>query len=132
MASIGPINFDVTLDGGNDVNLNGNWTINFDGFDQSSNLAYTELVRLIGDDTDVTGDVNDGIDDKLRQLRSQTVRANGSATQSRSLTTTVAASDLNEDPSLVAPKDELRLVVELTPQVQTVRRESDLVEGRFA
>jgi hypothetical protein len=57
MASISPINFDVTLDGGNDVNLNGNWTINFDGFDRSSNLTYTEVVRLIGDDTDVSGDV---------------------------------------------------------------------------
>jgi hypothetical protein len=132
MASIGPINLDVTLDGGSDVNLDGTWTINFDGFDQSSNLAYTEIVRLIGDDTDVSGDVNDGLDDKLHQLRSQTVRANGSATQSRSLTTTLAASLLNEDPSPVAPKDELRLVVELTPLVQTVRRESDLVEGRFA
>jgi hypothetical protein len=131
MAAIGLINFEVVLNGGDDATLEGTWNVAFDGFDQSSNLAYLEVVKLLADDTGV-GDVNAGIDRAIRTLRANTIRANGSAFQQRSITAVVPTSDLNEDPSPLQPQDELRLVVELTPQVETERRESNLVTGRFA
>lgn len=135
MATIGPIDFDIKLEGGDDARLLGTWTIDFDAFDQSSNLAYREVVRLIGDDTAV-GDVGAGLDDRLSNVLEQvaTVRSNGQASRDRSLDKFLSDFKvLNEDLSPFAPRDELRLVVELDPIIQgKTSRESNIVTGQFA
>ena len=137
MAAISTPNLVVTKDLDN-RELNVTYDIDFDVFDNATNLRYQHVVELIGDDTNVAGDpASSAPDDVLATLKSEIVRAgnapevngNGLPRLPVDLTQDFAKSTLNEDIGNPNP-DEIRIKVTLTPLLpkQTVR-ESNLRPG---
>ena len=115
------------------------YDIDFDFFDNATNLRYKHVVELIGDDTNVAGDPpSSAPDDVLATLRSEVVRAgeapamndNGLPRLRVNLTEVFAKSTLNEDIGNPNP-DEIRIKVTLTPllPVQTVRESNLYLES---
>jgi hypothetical protein len=113
------------------------YDIVFNSFDQNSNQPYTELCRLIGDDTGIVP-AEDGTDDLIPggQLFPgiiilppfNQVASNGQASVHRTRTRTLPLNALNEDQGAVPNPDELRAQVTLTPvQPVSVVRESSQV-----
>ena len=130
---------EVVNDGPNlEANITVEYFIDFTQFDQSSNQPYTEVCRMIGDDTGITPP-EDGVDDAIPNgqlfpivlfpplplpLLAQTA-SNGQASVKRTRTKTLALGNLNEDATGL---DELRAVVTLTPVLPAaVTRESNQV-----
>jgi len=75
MASVSTPDLVVTKDLDN-RELNVNYDIDFDFFDNATNLRYKHVVVLIGDDTNVAGDPSSSAPDEvLATLRSEVVRA---------------------------------------------------------
>lgn len=116
MAILQPPKIDnVTLSLEKDV-ANANFTIEFDinwsDFDQATNLAYTEVVKLVGNDPNRQQDLFTG------PTFANGISANGNKTTHRvhpvSGEFTIPWSDLDEDPG--AP-DEIVAVVTLTPRL---------------
>ena len=113
------------------------YDIVFSSFDQNSNQPYSELCRLIGDDTGIAP-AEDGADDLIPggQLFPviilppfNQVASNGQASVHRTRTRTLPLSALNEDQGAVANPDELRAQVTLTPvpPVSVVRESSQVL-----
>jgi hypothetical protein len=120
-----------------DANIEVEYDIVFNSYDQSSNQPYTELCRLLGDDTGIVP-TEDGVDDLIPggQLFPppiilppfNQVASNGQATVHRTRNRTLPLSALNEDQGAVPNPDELRAQVILTPvQPSAVSRQSNLV-----
>lgn len=111
------------------------YEITFNGFDKSIDQPYTEIVRLIGDDTGVAGDPAAAAPDDVvvSALVVATVRASMIAapatTLKRSHSREVRTSLLNEDTTDAPNADEIRALVTLNPQlpVPVGPRESNIV-----
>lgn len=129
MATATITNFTITKNVSNaDILLE--WTVNYDTFDQLTNLGYEESWKLIGDDTSSDGDDGAPGDDAVGVRRHFTSpqSSNGQASRARSQNWTVAWSSLNEDNALGSAldnDDEIRAVVTLEPLLPvTQSRES--------
>jgi hypothetical protein len=111
------------------------YKIDFDFFDNATNLRYRHLAQLIGDDTNVTGDpASSAPDEVLATLRDEVVRAtdadevngNNLPRLGVEIKQVVGKSLLNEDIGNPNP-DEIRVKVTLTPLLPTpIVRESNL------
>ena len=101
-------------------------------FDIASGQPYTEVCRLMGDDTGIVP-AEDNVDDVipnglLTPLFSFPVVFTNALPINRTRTKTIAKSDLNED----VGTDEIRALVTLTPQTPVATsRESNQVTGSF-
>ena len=132
MATIGPVELKIRLKG-NEAFVEVRYEIAFDSFDQRSNQPYTEVCRLIGDDTG-TGD-HPGPDQTvgfLTPLLVTIAQAGDQPTLKREWKKTFRKTDLDEDRGPVPDPDEIRAVVSLTPVPPSgVTRESNLVTKRM-
>jgi hypothetical protein len=131
------------------ANVTVDYQIDFSSYDQHSNQLYTEVCRLIGDDTGITPP-EDGVDDAIPggQLLPvpivpngpgpfpvpipfpiiSTVASDGNAFVKRHLEKTLPLSALDEDKPPVPNPDEIRAQVTLTPVLPVaVVRESNQV-----
>lgn len=128
MATIGPVQLSIRLRG-QDAAVAVDYELTFDSYDQSSNQAYVEVCRLVGDDT-ATGDPP-GPDHTLgfvTPLFVTDTQSNGEAVVKREWKKTFRKTDLDEDRGQVPNPDEIRAVVTLTPvQPAPARAESNLV-----
>ncbi len=123
MATIGPVQLTVTPNLDNRI-VNVKFTISFSAFDKTTNLPYTQVVRLFGDDTNVAGDpITAAPDDVIPGglLAVNTVQANGQNSLAVTLTKTLGKSALNEDTGVVPNPDEIRAKVTLTPALPSVQ-----------
>jgi hypothetical protein len=129
MATIGPVQLTVTPNLDNRV-VNVSYTITFSAFDKTTNLPYSQVVRLFGDDTSVAGDpISAAPDDVILGgvLAVNTVQANGQNSLAVTLTRTLGKSSLNEDTGIVPNPDEIRAKVTLAPALPSVQNaESNL------
>lgn len=129
MATATITTFTITKDVSNAIILL-EWTVDYDTFDQLTNLGYHESWKLIGDDTSQDGDDgvpgDDAVDVNRFFVNPQS--SNGQASRTRSQSWTIAWSSLNEDNTLgsaLANDDEIRAVVTLEPLLPvTSTRES--------
>jgi hypothetical protein len=107
------------------------YDIEWDPFEQSSNIPFDEAWKLVGDDTNSDGDNLPLGDDpiSLGLVAITRVSSNGQAVTHRTKSRTIAFSSLNEDTfSSGDNDDEIRAVVTLTPQLPAqTSRESNLV-----
>jgi|tagenome__1003787_1003787.scaffolds.fasta_scaffold20954413_2 hypothetical protein len=149
MASVSGFSLDVQVvnNGPNlQANITVDYEIDFSSYDQHSNQAYSEVCRLIGDDTGITPP-EDGVDDAIPggQLLPvpvvigptvppivipglSIVQSDGRTSLHRHLTKTLPLSALNEDQPPTPNPDEIRAQVVLTPILPVaVTRESNQV-----
>lgn len=149
MANVSGFNLDIQVvnNGPNlEARITVDYVIEFSSYDQHSNQPYTEVCRLIGDDTGITPP-EDGMDDSIPngQLLPvpiiigplpnppvipflNTIASEGRATLARHLTRTLPLSALNEDQPPVPNPDEIRAQVTLSPVAPVaVTRESNQV-----
>ena len=111
------------------------YDINFSERDVQARQAYTEVCRLIGDDTGTGDPPSAGDDDTLGFLtplfNNITAPEGSSRTLSRHFMRTFRRSELDEDRFSVPNPDEIRALVTLTPVATAtgnpIRRESDVV-----
>jgi hypothetical protein len=132
----------VVNDGPNlEANITVDYDIVFSSFDQNSNLQYSEVCRLIGDDSGINP-AEDGTDDAIPggqlvpvvgpppfpiQIPSL-IASDGRPSVHRQFTKTLPLSALNEDQPPVPNPDEIRAQVSLTPVLpSTLVRESSQV-----
>lgn len=117
MAKIGPVVLTVEVVG-NQADVDVSYEISFDSYDQHSNQAYVEVVRLMGDDTNVGDPGSAGADDILgfvTPLFLRSTRSDGQATLARHFTKTYPKGTIDEDRGAVPNPDELYARVTLTP-----------------
>lgn len=117
MAKIGPVTLKVDLVG-NEAKVDVTYEITFDSYDQHSNQAYVEVVRLMGDDTNVGDPESAGADDTLgfvTPLFLRNTRSDGQATLPRQFSKTFPKATIDEDRGTVPNPDELYARVTLTP-----------------
>ncbi len=130
MASIGPV--DLNIDIRNDrAFIDVKYAVTFDEADKGQ--RYTELCRLIGDDTDVGDPPEAGDDDPLAYLAPlyfREVRVDRPRTVRRNLHADIPTVLLDEDFGPIPNPDEIRALVTLLPAARPVRRESNLVVVR--
>ena len=130
MATIGPVALKVELVQ-NQAKVDVSYAIAFDSYDQNSNQAYVEVVRLVGDDTNVGDPLTAGTDDILgfvTPLFLRTTRSDGQATLARQFTKTFPKATLDEDRGDIPNPDELYARVTLTPVAPaTVTAQSNMV-----
>ena len=127
MATIGPVQLTVEPNLDNRV-VNVSYTITFSAFDVTTNLPYSQFVRLFGDDTSVAGDpISAAPDDAILDLAVNSIRANGQSSLPVTVTRTLGKSRLNEDTGIVPNPDEIRAKVTLVPALPSVQNaESNL------
>ena len=112
-------NMDVTFE----------YDIEWDPFDQATDIEFDESWKLIGDDTNQDGDNLPVGDDPISLGLMPIVRvsSNGNAVTHRTKTRTIAFSNLDEDTG-VNEDDEIRAVVTLRPLLPVATsRESSMV-----
>ena len=127
-----------------EANVTVDYDIVFSSFDQKSNLPYSEVCRLIGDDTGINPP-EDGVDDAIPggQLTPviltpgpfpvpiplpSLIASDGRTSVHRHFTKTLPLSALNEDQPPVSNPDELRAQVSLSPVLPSaLLRESNQV-----
>jgi hypothetical protein len=130
MATIGPVQLSVSPNLDNRV-VKVSYTITFSAFDKTTNLPYSQVVRLFGDDTAVPGDpISAAPDDAIvgGLLAVNSVRANGQNTLDVNVTGTLGKSVLDEDKTDAPNPDEIRAKVTLTPALPSVQNaESNLI-----
>ena len=141
MASLSGITLaiEVVNNGANlEPNVTVEYDITFSSYDQHSNQPYTELCRLIGDDTGIVP-AEDGVDESIPgdQLFPtgpfpfpvfSTIASEGRATVHRVHKKTLPLSALNEDQTAASNPDELRAQITLTPVIPVaIVRESNQV-----
>jgi hypothetical protein len=113
------------------------YEIAFDDLDRLANVTYHETCRLIGDDTDIPGDAGNGRDDVLLPpslLIDQTTDTGNQTLVKRTTGRRLTKKKANEDPSPLAPRDELRAegrLVDLNNRLQPVIEVSKLLVDRF-
>jgi hypothetical protein len=128
MPTISDLNLAIVKDVAN-ANVTVTYKINWDAFDQATDLEYDETWKLIGDDTNSDGDNLPIGDDpiSLGLLPIVRVSSNGNAVTERTKNKTIAFSNLDEDTG-VNEDDEIRAVVTLTPRLPVATsRESNQV-----
>ena len=133
-ASIGPVELRIDLDD-TQATVHVTYDINFSADDVKSNHVYTEVCRLIGDDTDVGDTPAAGSDDTLGFLtplfNDDTAPTGDSPTVSRHFMKPIRKQVLDEDRATVPNPDEIRATVTLTPVFpatgEPVRAESNMV-----
>ena len=102
------------------------YDITWSNFDQLTNLPYSEIVRLIGDDSGLDGDNLPAGDDPIAIGMfplNPSVSSNGQAVTPRTKDFTIAFSTLNEDFLLATAADiddEIRALVTLSPRLPIV------------
>jgi hypothetical protein len=129
MPTISNLNLTVVKDVANAA-ITVDYDINWNAFDQSTDLEFDEFWKLIGDDTNQDGDNLPIGDDPISLGLMPIVRvsSNGQAVTHRTKTRTIAFTNLNEDISTPDPDDEIRAVVTLTPLLPVATsRESNFV-----
>jgi hypothetical protein len=141
MASVSGITLaiEVVNNGANlEANVTVEYDITFSSYDQHSNQPYTELCRLIGDDTGIVP-AEDGVDDSIPggQLFPtgpfpfplfSTIASEGRASVHQVHKKTLPLSALNEDQPPAPNPDELRAQITLTPVTPVaIVRESNQV-----
>ena len=130
---------DVVNDGANlKAKVTVEYDIDFNSYDQHSNQPYTELCRLMGDDSGITP-AEDGVDGAISggQLFptvfpfpvSRMIASEGRTSVHRKHIKTLPLSALDEDSPPVLNPDEIRAQITLTPVSPVARvRESLPVE----
>jgi hypothetical protein len=131
MASISAVSLSVVTSVANaDVTVT--YSLTGSAFDIASGQPYTEVCRLMGDDTGIVP-AEDNVDDVIPNglmtpIFSFPVVFTNALPINRTRTKTIAKSDLNED----VGTDEIRALVTLTPlSPVAVSRESNEVTGSF-
>ena len=134
MATIGPVELSIRMRK-NEAHVDVKYEITFDSYDQSSNQAYAEVCKLVGDDTGTGDPPAAGGDDTLEFLTPlffRSTRSDGKPTLARHFTKTFRKADLDEDRGPIPNPDEIRAVVTLTPVLPSaVTAESNLVSKRI-
>ena len=131
MASIGAVSLSIVTNVAN-TDITVTYSLTGSAFDIASGQPYTEVCRLMGDDTGIVP-AEDNVDDVipnglLTPIFSIPVVFTNSLPIARTRTKTIAKSDLNEDVGL----DEIRAMVTLTPVLPVAAsRESNQVTGSF-
>lgn len=131
MASISAVSLSVVTNVAN-ADITVTYSLTGSAFDIASGQPYTEVCRLMGDDTGIVpaeDNVDDVIPDGLMTpIFSFPVVFTNALPINRTRTKTIAKSDLNED----VGTDEIRALVTLTPLPPVaVSRESNQVTGSF-
>ena len=132
MATLSNVTLSIVRDVANAV-MTVEYDINWSAFDRATGITYLETFRFIEDDTGQDGDElltpgDDAINSGLQLVTF--VSANGAATTHRTKSRTIEFDLLNRDTSALpsAGDDEIRAVVELTPQLPVATsRESTVV-----
>jgi hypothetical protein len=134
MASIGAVTLSVVVNVAN-VGVTVSYALTGSASDIASGQVYTEVCKLIGDDTGIVP-AEDNIDDAIPGgtltstiifFPTQVVFPNA-APINRVRTKTIPKANLNED----VGTDEIRALVTLTPQLPfAISRESNQVTGAF-
>ena len=128
MASIGSVDFKLSIDKERAV-IDVVYPVTFDEADVGR--RYTELCRVIGDDTNVGDPPEAGDDDPLAYLAPLFychIQVGRARTVQRKLHVTVPVDLLDEDYGPIPGPDELRALVVLTPVPEPpLIRESNLV-----
>ncbi len=133
-ATIGPVELRVDLAGAA-ATVHVTYDINFSEQDVGMNQIYSEVCRIIGDDTEVGDTPAAGTDDTLGFLtplfNDDTAPIGNSPTLSRHFMKTIRKQTLDEDRGPVPNPDEIRASVTLIPRApatgQPIRAESNLV-----
>jgi len=128
MAAIGTVTLRIVRDIAN-ADITVTYSLVGSAFDVASGQPYTEVCRLIGDDTGITPP-EDNIDDPIPNgvLSSNAVVFPNTTPISRVRTKTLPLANLNED----VGTDEIRAVVQLRPILPSATtRESNQVTGSF-
>lgn len=131
---IGPVDLRIDMEG-TQATVHVTYDLIFSERDRQAKQVFSEVCRLIGDDTDVGDPPAAGADDTLAFLtplfNNDTTPEPGSATLSRHFMKTIRLGDLDEDRGTIPNPDEIRALVTLTPlQSQPggpIRRESEVV-----
>ncbi len=130
MATATITSFTITRDTAN-ANVALAYTVNYDAFDQASNIGYHETYKLMGDDTSQDGDDGSVGDNQVGVtfFFVNPQRSNGQTSVQRNQAWTIPWATLNEDSALgAANDDEIRAVVTLEPELPvTTARESSAV-----
>jgi hypothetical protein len=128
MPSINNLTLTVVKDVAN-AEISAVFDIDWDPFDQATDLDYDETIRLIEDDTSQDGDNLPLGDDpvSLGLVPIVRVSSNGQAVTNRTRSFTIPFSNLDKDVG-VNEDDEIRAVVTLTPRLPVATsRESNAV-----
>jgi hypothetical protein len=131
MASISAVSLSVVTSVAN-ADITVTYSLTGSAFDIASGQPYTEVCRLMGDDTGIVP-AEDNVDDVIPNglmtpIFSFPVVFTNALPINRTRTKTIAKSDLNED----VGTDEIRALVTLTPLPPVaVSRESNQVTGSF-
>jgi hypothetical protein len=127
MAKIGDVNLDVDVRDDRAV-VDVKYAVTFEEADKGQ--RFTELCRLIGDDTDV-GDPPEARDDDqlafIAPLYFREIRVDKPRTVHRKLHAEIPSFLLDEDFGPIPNPDEIRALVTVLPVAKPVRRESNLV-----
>ena len=131
MASIGSVDFKLDLDK-DMARIEVDYDVTFDEGDKGE--QFTEVCRIVGDDTDVGDPPEAGDDDPLAYLAPlfyRRIRVGQARTVHRKLQVKVPVSMLDEDYGPIPGPDELRALVVITPAPKRpVTRESNLVRKK--
>ena len=128
MAAIGAVTLSIVRDVAN-AEITVKYSLVGSPFDVSSGQPYTEVCRLIGDDTGITPP-EDNVDDPIPNgvLSSNSIVFPNTTPLNRVRTKTLPLASLNED----VGTDEIRAVVQLRPILPSATtRESNQVIGSF-
>ena len=87
------------------------WDVNWNDFDQNTDIVYTEVMPLV----EVDPDRNQTI--YIAPVLASGISSNGSASTSRSHSVTLDWDELNLDPT---GDDEIAVVIEMTPRLPDV------------
>ncbi len=130
MASIENVTLKLQF-GKEQASIDVTYAVTFDQEDKGQ--RYTELCRLIGDDTDVGDPPEAGDDDPLAFLAPlyfREIRVDQPRTHHRRLHVELPSVLLDEDFGPIPDPDEFRALVTVVPVAKPVRKESDLVVVR--
>ena len=133
MASISAVSLSIVTNVAN-ADITVSYSLTGSAFDIASGQPYTEVCRLMGDDTGIVP-AEDNVDDVIPNGLLTSIFAplfpvvfTNALPINRTRNKTIAKADLDEDVGL----DELRALVTLTPQAPVaVSRESNQVTGSF-
>lgn len=135
MATIGPIKLTIKKKNANQFVVDVKYEILFDSYDQQSNQPYSEVCRLVGDDTIIGDPPAAGTDDTLGFLTPlffRSTQADGKAKLARHWTKPFRKAELDEDRGPIPNPDEIKAVVTLTPIAPSVATaESNVVKKRI-
>ena len=136
MAQIKNVELKVEFDAVNedDIVVTVDYDIEFSDLDRIANVVYHETCLLVGVDTKGSGDIGNGGDDILKSLVDQVTATGRQTAVHRNASKVVKRHVLNEDPSPLQPRDELRAEVRMDDQagqVITATGRSAILADRF-